>query len=145
MRQWLLPAGSDRARIHREPVMPKTNPDPTPASPDKSGEARASTRQLTINGKPYFHDGDADMPLLWYLRDVLRLTGTKYGCGIGACGACTVLSMARRLGMPVTMAAPWANTSPPSKALRATSCIRSSKPGSNTMSPNADTARLARS
>jgi isoquinoline 1-oxidoreductase alpha subunit len=31
------------------------------------------------------------MPLLWYLRDVLRLTGTKYGCGIGACGACTIL------------------------------------------------------
>jgi isoquinoline 1-oxidoreductase alpha subunit len=47
--------------------------------------------QLNINGKPYFHDGDAAMPLLWYLRDVLRLTGTKYGCGIGACGACTVL------------------------------------------------------
>jgi len=91
MRQWLLPAGSDRARIHREPAMPKPNPDPTPASPDKSGEALASTRQLTINGKPYFHDGDAEMPLLWFLRDVLRLTGTKYGCGIGACGACTVL------------------------------------------------------
>lgn len=49
------------------------------------------TLQLKINGKPYFHDGDAAMPLLWYLRDVLRLTGTKYGCGIGACGACTVL------------------------------------------------------
>ena len=74
--------------------MPKPNPDPTPASPDKSGEALASTRQLTINGKPYFHDGDAEMPLLWFLRDVLRLTGTKYGCGIGACGACTVLVFA---------------------------------------------------
>lgn len=47
--------------------------------------------QLAINGKPYFHDGDPDMPLLWYLRDVLRLTGTKYACGVGACGACTVL------------------------------------------------------
>ncbi len=46
---------------------------------------------LTINGKPFFHSGDPDMPLLWYLRDVLRLTGTKFGCGIGACGACTVL------------------------------------------------------
>lgn len=48
-------------------------------------------QQFQINGKPYFHDGDPTMPLLWYLRDVLRLTGTKYGCGIGACGACTVL------------------------------------------------------
>jgi isoquinoline 1-oxidoreductase alpha subunit len=46
---------------------------------------------ITINGKPYFHDGDAAMPLLWFLRDSLRLTGSKFGCGIGACGACTVL------------------------------------------------------
>lgn len=46
---------------------------------------------LTINGKPYFHDGDPAMPLLWFLRDTLRLTGTKYACGVGTCGACTVL------------------------------------------------------
>ncbi|MEO7433455.1 MAG: (2Fe-2S)-binding protein [Dokdonella sp.] len=46
---------------------------------------------ITINGKPYFHAGDPAMPLLWFLRDTLRLTGSKYGCGIGACGACTVL------------------------------------------------------
>lgn len=47
--------------------------------------------EISINGKPYFHDGDPAMPLLWFLRDILRLTGTKYGCGIGACGACSVL------------------------------------------------------
>ncbi len=46
---------------------------------------------LSINGKPYFHDGDPAMPLLWFLRDVLRLTGTKYACGVGSCGACNVL------------------------------------------------------
>ena len=46
---------------------------------------------ISINGKPYLHDGDPAMPLLWFLRDILRLTGTKYGCGVGACGACTVL------------------------------------------------------
>jgi isoquinoline 1-oxidoreductase alpha subunit len=47
--------------------------------------------QVVINGREYFPRGDPDMPLLWYLRDVLRLTGTKFGCGVGACGACTVL------------------------------------------------------
>lgn len=45
---------------------------------------------LRINSKSYSFAGDGDTPLLWYLRDVLRLTGTKYGCGIGICGACTV-------------------------------------------------------
>ena len=47
--------------------------------------------QLTINRKPRSVDAPADMPLLWVLRDVLDLKGAKYGCGIGACGACTVL------------------------------------------------------
>jgi len=45
---------------------------------------------LTINGKPYTVDAHADTPLLWVLRDHLNLTGTKYGCGQGLCGACTV-------------------------------------------------------
>ena len=46
--------------------------------------------QLTVNGTPREVDVEPDMPLLWLLRDVLGLTGTKYGCGIAACGACTV-------------------------------------------------------
>jgi len=46
--------------------------------------------ELNINGKPTPVDADPDMPLLWLLRDVLNLTGTKFGCGIAACGACTV-------------------------------------------------------
>jgi isoquinoline 1-oxidoreductase alpha subunit len=46
--------------------------------------------QLNINGKVYPFDGDPGMPLLWYLRDLLRLTGTKISCGMGICGACTV-------------------------------------------------------
>lgn len=45
---------------------------------------------LTINGKKHVADVDADTPLLWVLRDVLGLTGTKYGCGMALCGACTV-------------------------------------------------------
>lgn len=45
---------------------------------------------LTVNGKAVSFDGDPDMPLLWYLRDILDLTGSKFGCGAGLCGACTV-------------------------------------------------------
>ena len=45
---------------------------------------------LTINGKAVQADAEADMPLLWVLRDQLHLTGTKFGCGVAACGACTV-------------------------------------------------------
>ncbi len=45
---------------------------------------------FTLNGQPTALDLPADMPLLWALRDVAGLTGTKFGCGIGACGACTV-------------------------------------------------------
>ncbi len=47
--------------------------------------------EITINGQPHEVDADADTPLLWVLRDHLNLTGTKYGCGEGLCGACTVL------------------------------------------------------
>ena len=46
--------------------------------------------KLTINGRPTTVDVPDDMPLLWVLRDVVHLCGTKYGCGIGMCGACTV-------------------------------------------------------
>jgi len=45
---------------------------------------------LKVNGVERSFDGDPDLPLLWYLRDVLRLTGTKFGCGMALCGACTV-------------------------------------------------------
>ncbi len=46
---------------------------------------------LTVNGKNYNVDAPKDMTLLWVLRDYLKLTGTKYACGIGECGSCTVL------------------------------------------------------
>jgi isoquinoline 1-oxidoreductase alpha subunit len=46
--------------------------------------------QLTINGVQHAVEADPQMPLLWAVRDVLGLTGTKFGCGVGACGACTV-------------------------------------------------------
>ena len=43
-----------------------------------------------VNSKPVSFDGDDDTPLLWVLRDHVKLTGTKFGCGVGQCGACTV-------------------------------------------------------
>ena len=45
---------------------------------------------LTVYGAARSYDGDPDMPLLWYLRDQLQMTGTKFGCGQALCGACTV-------------------------------------------------------
>lgn len=48
------------------------------------------TYQLNINGKSHTVEAEANTPLLWVLRDALGLTGTKYGCGIAQCGACTV-------------------------------------------------------
>ena len=52
---------------------------------------------LTINGVKHFVDADDDTPLLWLLRDNLALTGTKFGCGVGVCGACTVLENGKAL------------------------------------------------
>ena len=46
---------------------------------------------LSINEKSYTVDVPADTPLIWVIRDVIGLTGTKYGCGVGSCGSCTVL------------------------------------------------------
>lgn len=46
--------------------------------------------QLKVNGAARQYEGDGEMPLLWYLRDQLQLTGSKFGCGMGLCGACTV-------------------------------------------------------
>ena len=60
--------------------------------------------QLTLNGQPRQTDAatDPQMPLLWWLRDELNLTGTKFGCGVAACGACTVLVEGRALRSCVT-------------------------------------------
>jgi isoquinoline 1-oxidoreductase subunit alpha len=49
-----------------------------------------ATYQLTINGRPKEVNVDPSTPLLWVLREELKMTGTKYGCGVSACGACTV-------------------------------------------------------
>jgi len=48
------------------------------------------TQKLMVNGKNFTLDADPNMPVLWALRDILGLTGTKFGCGVGLCGACTI-------------------------------------------------------
>ena len=53
-------------------------------------EERALMLQLRVNGTERSIDADPSMPLLWVIRDLLGLTGTKFGCGVGVCGACTV-------------------------------------------------------
>jgi isoquinoline 1-oxidoreductase alpha subunit len=63
---------------------------------------------LQINGKPYSVEADPKMPLLWAIRDLAGLTGTKYGCGIAQCGACTVHlngNPVRSCSLPVSAAA----------------------------------------
>ena len=64
--------------------------------------------KFTVNGKRRSVDVEPDMPLLWVLRDVLNLTGTKYGCGVAQCGSCTVHidgEPVRSCAMPVSAAA----------------------------------------
>ena len=64
--------------------------------------------EATVNGKSVAFAGDADTPLLWALREKLGLTGTKFGCGISACGACTVHidgETVRACGFPISEAA----------------------------------------
>jgi len=67
-----------------------------------------TTTELTVNGERRSFTGDPETPLLWVLRDHLGLTGTKYGCGVGICGACTVLSRGlavRSCQLPIRAAA----------------------------------------
>jgi isoquinoline 1-oxidoreductase alpha subunit len=65
------------------------------------------SKNLSINGKSYTIDVQDDMPLLWAIRDIVGLTGTKFGCGVSQCGACSVLidgTLTKSCSMPVSYA-----------------------------------------
>ena len=97
---------------------------------------------LTVNGRASTVDVPADMPLLWVLRDVLDLKGTKYGCGVAQCGACTVHvngQPTRSCSTPVSSVA--GGVSRRLKDCRQTARIRCSAPGRKSTSRNAATAR----
>ena len=102
--------------------------------------------EFTLNGKRQSVDVVPQMPLLWVLRDTLGLTGTKFGCGMALCGACTVhingqptRSCTRRFrSLPE-------RPSPPSKVFPPTAVIRFRRPGSRSMFRSAATASPGRS
>ena len=102
---------------------------------------------LTVNGRAASVDVPADMPLLWVIRDVLDLTGTKFGCGVAQCGACTVHldgEPTRACVTPVSAVADEEDHDHrgPVGRRRRTRCSRR---GSPTTSRSAATARRARS
>ena len=103
--------------------------------------------KLTVNGKPHHGGRPADMPLLWVLRDVLDLKGTKYGCGMAQCGACTVHldgEPVRSCQLPVSQRRRQEGHDHRG-ALRATARTRCRRPGSSWTCRSAATARPARS
>ena len=101
---------------------------------------------LRVNGKTYQVDAEPATPLLWVLRDNIGLTGTKYGCGIAQCGACTVHVDGRATRSCVPLSAPCSpTTSSRLRVCRQTASIRSSAPGSSTMCRSVAIASLARS
>src|SRR3982074_1330276 len=108
-----------------EPSQAKLPPSPPAAKP--GGCLRAKSRRfnaahgrmrmarLTVNGQPHNIDVDPNTPLLWVLREQVGLTGTKYGCGIAQCGACTVHidgAAVRSCSLPVSEGAGKRLTSP---------------------------------
>src|SRR5579872_6292939 len=102
--------------------------------------------QLHVNGKIYDVDADGEMPLLWLLRDILGLKGTKFGCGVAQCGACTVHLDGRAVrSCAVTAGVASLSKITTSRACRTTATTRSRRPGSSSACRNAGTANRARS
>jgi len=102
--------------------------------------------QLQVNGKTVQSHSDADTPLLWVLRDELGMTGTKFGCGSGLCGACTVhLTVTLSVHAKPKSAPLLAKKSAPLKAWEQLAPTRCKKLGSSTKFPSAAIANLVSS
>ena len=102
--------------------------------------------KLTINGKSHDVDVEPDTPLLWVIRDTIGLTGTKYGCGIAACGACTVHidgQAVRSCALPCQRCGRQADHHDRGPGPQRPTCTRCSRPGSTTTCRSAGTARAA--
>lgn len=101
--------------------------------------------KLTVNGAERSFDGDPDMPLLWYLRDEVGLTGTKFGCGQALCGACTIhVGGTAVRGCVTPVSAAEGRPSSPSRACPPTATIRSRWLGATSTCRNAATASAGR-
>ena len=102
--------------------------------------------KLKVNGKVREFEAEPDTPLLWVLREQLGLTGTKYGCGVAQCGACTVHIdgvPTRSCVLPGRRRSAERRRSSPSRACRRTARTRCRRPGSRSTCRNAATARPA--
>ena len=101
---------------------------------------------LRVNGQERTYDGDPSMPILWYLRDELGLTGTKFGCGAALCGNCTVhLDGEAIRSCRTPMSAATARRSSPSKVCTPRASTPCRSPGATSACRNAAIARPARS
>jgi isoquinoline 1-oxidoreductase subunit alpha len=104
-----------------------------------------ASMKFTINGTEQTVDVHPDMPLLWVLRDVLNLTGTKFGCGIGLCGACTVHLDGAAIRSCLTSSTAVAGKHVTTiEGLHLIAVTHSNKPGWRNMSRSAATARPGR-
>ena len=101
-----------------------------------------STFVLSVNGTDHHLDADPEMPLLWVLRDLLCLTGTKYGCGMGVCGPARSTKMAGRSALVRLQFRPRKiNATPPSRGSLPMAIIPASALGSMRMSPSVGTVK----
>jgi len=101
--------------------------------------------ELNVNGVVHNVDVEPDMPLLWALREVLGLTGTKYGCGVAQCGACSVQlngELTRSCSIPVSAVA--GQKLQQSKAFQKMRVTLFKKPGLHSIFPSAATVSLVR-
>ena len=97
---------------------------------------------LQVNGQNHTYDGDPSVPLLWVLRDEFGLTGTKFGCGIGQCGACTVHAGGGR-SAPAWPREAWHRPVTTIEGSTERQCNRCSAPGARPVRRNAATVRPA--